>query len=70
MYKVDIPSEVNTIYITPKHQNPRVLAKKLNLIFFGINDFGTGFYYIGATTALTYHTNKRFFLIIRIYKEL
>jgi hypothetical protein len=68
MYKIDIPSEVNTIYIHPTHENPRILAAKLSTIFFGINDFGTCFYYIMASTDLLFSTGKRFCLIIKIYK--
>jgi hypothetical protein len=68
MYKVDIPSEVNTIYIKPKHQSPHILAAKLSTIFFETWDFGTGFYYIQASKKMDVPMYERHYLIIRIYK--
>jgi hypothetical protein len=68
MYKVKIPSAVNTIYIHPEHENPHILAAKLSTIFFKTWDFGTGFYYIQTSKKIDVPMYERHYLIIRIYK--
>lgn len=70
MYKVNVSSNFNIIYIQPKHQNPRILAAKLSTIFFNPWDFGTGFYYIQASKKTDIPIHERFYLIIRIHKEI
>jgi hypothetical protein len=70
MYKVNVSSNFNTIYIQSKHQNPRILAAKLSTIFFETRDFGTGFYYIQTSKKMAIPIYERYYLIIRIRKEI